>query len=44
MANYIVAGVGVCQAYAKGSTPTLLFTSTTLQEQSMSMSVSAEVR
>lgn len=42
MKNYILAGVGVVTAYEIGHNPALIFTSNTLQEQSLSLNVTAE--
>ena len=41
--QYLVAGVGVATAYSIGTSPRVIFTSNTLQEESLSLSVTAEV-
>ena len=40
--QYLVAGVGVATAYSIGASPRVIFTSNTLQEESLSLSVTAE--
>ena len=43
MSNYILAGVGTIEAFTQSSTqPTRIFTSKTLQESGISISVTAE--
>ena len=43
MSNYILAGVGTIEAFTQSSTqPTKIFTSKTLQESGISISVTAE--
>lgn len=42
MSNYVIAGVGVATAFTLGATPQLILTSSTLQEESLSLSVTAE--
>ena len=42
MSKYIIAGVGVATAYETSSNPKLILNSNTLQEESLSLSVTAE--
>lgn len=42
MSKYIIAGVGVATAYETGSNPKLILNSNTLQEESLSLSVTGE--